>query len=401
MSSKYKILWLNGPLQGRELSLPLGCMSIGPDGDVLATLVELSQLDLCIDDAGVHLQSEVSTWIDGKPVGKLDFLPLGRVIEFAGIAMVLGGADDVLRMQAIPKRGQSKSTMSYWMLVIASLLIFTLLMSVLLVPSSPPQTVQTPSQWLSQQLIQDGLKDVRASWSSSGIVTLSGYCTDAQQITGFFSDLKNNGILFVDHTQCGDQLISNVKGVLSQNGFPDAIVELGHELGSVNISGAIRSGEAWDKAVDGFNHLPGLLSWHVSNQVNRQLKPLIVKLREKQLLSGLMVARVKNSIVITGKISEEKQQLVMSVARQLEQSHPSGFKLVFQNIPVRDELAQMLSAPVVSFGGNAKSPFIELSNGMRLSAGSKLENGFMINYMNIHGLDLTRGGELIHIPLIF
>ncbi|WP_229380892.1 hypothetical protein [Shewanella psychropiezotolerans] len=90
MSSKYKLLWLNGPLQGRELSLPLGCMSIGPDGDVLATLVELRQLELFIDDAGVHLQSEVSTWIDGKPASKLDLLPLGRVIEFAGIAMVLG-----------------------------------------------------------------------------------------------------------------------------------------------------------------------------------------------------------------------------------------------------------------------------------------------------------------------
>lgn len=52
MSSGYKLLWLNGPLQGRELSLPLGNLSIGPDGDVLATLEHVEQVDLLIDEAG-------------------------------------------------------------------------------------------------------------------------------------------------------------------------------------------------------------------------------------------------------------------------------------------------------------------------------------------------------------
>lgn len=401
MSSKYKLLWLNGPLQGRDLCLPLGNMSIGPDGDVLSTLLETQQLDLFIDDEGVHCQSEVAIWIDGKLVSELDLLPLYQVIEIDSISIVVGKVDDELKMQAIPKRSQAKASQSYWIFVVASLLTLILLFSVILAPNSQLPIVLTPNQWVSQQLAQDGLNDVKVTWSSSGVVTLSGYCRDAQQISGFFSDLKNKGILFVDHTQCGDQLVTNVQNVLVQNGFPDVVVELGHELGSVTISGAIRSGAAWDNAVDTFNRLPGLVSWQVSNQVNSQLEPLIAQLRQKQLLKGLMIERVKNTIAITGKVSEEIQQKVMNVTRELNQSHPGGFKFVFQNIPVRDELAQMLTSPVVSFGGNAQSPFIELGSGVRLSIGSKLGNGFVIKYMNVYGLDLSRGGELVHIPLIF
>lgn len=401
MSSKYKLLWLSGLLQGRELCLPLGGISIGPDGDVLATLVEMKQLELTVDEEGVHLNSQVSAWVDGKHVRSLTLLPTGKVIEIAGIAIVLGELEDELEMRVLPKHSSFKAKNSFWILLITSVLTLVLLMSVILSPALPQEPVLTPNQWVSQQLVQSELNDVKVSWSSSGVVTLSGYCRDTQQIASFINDLKNKDILFIDHILCGDQLVRNVKGILAQNGFPDAVVALGEGLGSVKISGAIRSGVAWDKAVDAFNNLSGLNGWQVSNQINSQLKPLIKQLREKQLLKGLMVEQVKNTIVITGKISEARQQQVMKVTKDLSQHYGSGFKFIFQNIPVRDELSQMLSSPVVSYGGNAESSFIELGNGMRLSAGSKLDNGYVINYINVNGLDLSRGGELVHIPLIF
>lgn len=92
---------------------------------------------------------------------------------------------------------------------------------------------------------------------------------------------------------------------------------------------------------------------------------------------------------------------MVEITSALDKSHLSGLKFVFQNIPVHDELTNMLSSSVVSYGGNTQSPFIELVNGTRLSVGSKLANGFVIDYMNVHGLDLSRGGELVHLPLIF
>ena len=104
---------------------------------------------------------------------------------------------------------------------------------------------------------------------------------------------------------------------------------------------------------------------------------------------------------MTGKVSEQQQKKVTAVAHQLMKTRPSGLKFVFQNIPVRDALEHLLNAEIVSYGGNAQSPFIELSNGKRLVKGSQLMNGDVIEYINMNGLDLSRAGELIHVPLIF
>lgn len=185
MSSIYKLLWLKGPLEGRELCLPLGKMSIGPDGDVLATLLEAQQLDLFIDEDGVHCRSKVTSWVEGKLVVKLDTLPLYQVIEIDNISIVIGKVDDELKMRIIPKRLGSKVTKPYWVFLLMSFLTLLLLFTVILAPSSQTKAVLTQHQWLSQQLIQDGLNDINVTWSTSGVATLSGYCHDAQQISGF------------------------------------------------------------------------------------------------------------------------------------------------------------------------------------------------------------------------
>lgn len=401
MSSGYKLLWLNGPLQGRELSLPLGSLSIGPDGDVLATLEHAEQVDLLIDVTGVRLQSWVPTWIAGQPVSEANMLPLGQAIELAGVGILLGHSSDELKQQAMPSHCQTKAKKSWWLLATVSMLSMVLLTTVLLAPAKMPIAELTQAQWLSQQLQTDGLNGIQAHWSKDGVVTLSGFCQDSQRMARFLGDIKGQGILFIEQTTCGDQLIRNVKDVLVQNGFANALVTLGTEPGNVIISGAIQSGEPWDKAVSSLNNLPGLVNWHVSNQVDSQLKPLICALRNKNLLVGLMIERINDAIVMTGKVSEQQQQQIMAVAQGLEPTHASGLKLVFQNIPVRDELNHLLNASVVTYGGNAQSPFIELSSGVRLSTGSKLDNGYVVEYMNIHGLDLSRAGELIHVPLIF
>ncbi|BAJ02230.1 type III secretion system inner membrane ring subunit SctD [Shewanella violacea] len=401
MSSKYKLLWLNGPLQGREFSLPLGSITIGPDGDIVAILSEVSELELFIDEEGVHLSKEVPTWVDGKPVEGLTLLPLDQVIELDDIAILVGKDDDVLAIRGVPKhmlvRGGPLFFLGFTSLISLLVLLFVLFSPV---EESHLQIVLTPSQWLSRELNQSGLKSIKVSWSDSGVATLSGYCKEQQQMADLLSDLSNHGVVFMDHTLCGDQLLSNVKQILVQNGFSDAVVNLNGELGSVNISGAISAGEDWNKTVDDFNRLPGLISWNVSSQVNKQIKELITILRKDQLLTGIVVKRVDNTLVLTGKVSEEKQRQVMSVATKLNLSYPGGFKLVFQNIPVRDELIQFFNSQIVSFGGNTKFPFVELEDGSRLSVGSDLSIGYTISFMNINGMDLIRAGEIVHIPII-
>lgn len=69
-------------------------------------------------------------------------------------------------------------------------------------------------------------------------------CQDSQRMAQFLGDIKGQGILFIEQTTCGDQLIRNVKDVLVQNGFANALVTLGSEPSNVIISGAIQSGSA-------------------------------------------------------------------------------------------------------------------------------------------------------------
>lgn len=401
MSSGYKLLWLNGPLQGRELCLPYGGLSLGPEGDVLASLEGVKQVDLVTDESGVRLQLWVPTWIAGRPIEQVQHLPLGQVIELAGVAFLLGRRDDTLQWQAVPAHWQPRAQKSWWLFAMVSALSLVLLLSLLLAPVKQSVVHMTPPQWLSQQLKTEGLTQVNASWTPDGVVTLSGYCADSQHMMHLLDEVKGQGILFIEQTVCGDQLVHNVADILAQNGFANTVVSLGDAPGSVVMSGAIQSGEHWDKAVSMLNQLPGLVNWQVSNRVDNQLKPLIASLREQDLLEGIMVERIGDAIVMTGKVTEQQQSQVLAIAHRLEQAHPSGLKWVFQNIPVRNALEQVLNAAVVSYGGNAQSPFIELSNGMRLSTGSKLDNGYIVEYMNIHGLDLSRAGELIHLPLIF
>ncbi len=401
MPSNFKILWLNGPLKGRQLILPQGKFTVGPDGDVLATLKSSDQLEFNIEDESVTLINKIDVWIGREKKEEIEALPLSEVIEVDGLIFVLGSAAQDIEEPTLPKKKWKKKNFSYMALLGISLISTILILLLLVDPAEAPQHEMTPKEWVSEQLTLNELDGIRAIWATNGVVTFNGFCEDSRKLQQFIDEVKTHGILFIEHAECTDQLVTDVKQILSQNGFKGVTVQQNLTPGSVTISGAIEAGDRWDKTVTMLKGINGLVSWQVLNESGAQIKPLIDELRSENLIQNLMLAQLDDSIVITGEVNQEKQQQIVQIARSTKTIQQTGTKIVFQNIPVHGEVNRILTSSVVSYGGSSDAPFVELGNGMRLSKGSQLDNGYTVKYIDIDGIDLMKNGQITHVPLLF
>ena len=401
MPSNYKILWLNGPLKGRQLILPQGKFTVGPDGDVLAVLESAEQLEFKIEDESVSLVTKVDVWVAGEKKEDIEALPLSEVIEIDGLIFVLGSAAQDIVEPELPKKKRGKKNVSYIALLGISLISTILILLLLIDPVEAPQHEMTPKEWVAEQLTLNELDGIKAIWATNGVVTFNGFCEDSRRLQQFIDAVKTHGILFIEHAECTDQLVTDVKQILIQNGFKGVKVQQNLTPGSVTISGAIQAGDDWDKTVRMLRNINGLVSWQVLNESGAQIKPLIAELRKDNLIQNIMLSQLDDSIVITGEVSQEKQQQIVQIARSTKTIQQTGTKIVFQNIPVRSEVNRILTSPVVSYGGSSDAPFVELENGIRLSKGSQLDNGYSVEYIDIDGIDLIKNGQITHVPLLF
>ncbi|MBM7071415.1 type III secretion system inner membrane ring subunit SctD [Shewanella sp. 202IG2-18] len=401
MPSNFKILWLNGPLKGRQLVLPQGKFTVGPDGDVLAELESTDLLEFSVEDESVTLETDVEVLIGGEKREGKEALPLSEVIEVDGILFVLGSAAQDIEEPELPKKKGKKKNVSYIALLGISLISTILILMLLIDPVQAPQHEMTPKEWVSEQLTLNELDGIKAIWATNGVVTFNGFCEDSRKLQQFIDGVKSHGILFIEHAECTDQLVTDVKQILTQNGFKGVTVQQNLTPGSVTISGAIQAGDRWDKTVSMLKGINGLVSWQVLNESGAQIKPLIETLRKDKLIQNLMLSQLDDSIVITGEVSQEKQQQIIGLARGTKTIQQTGTKIVFQNIPVRSEVNRILTSSVISYGGSTEAPFVELENGLRLSKGTQLDNGYMVEYIDIDGIDLMKNGQITHVPLLF
>ena len=197
---KLKLKWLNGPLAGRELELPHGEVSIGgTQADIALTLHQDARAALTVDNGGVTVDGDAEVWVNGSPWGGTTALPLGQVIDIAGQGLVLGVVSESLPMIPLPRRRNvvrlgSARARTCWSAGIAALL-GGIAMAVLLWPSSPDAPFDV-STWLSQQLKEPMLKDLRVSRDSQGTVVLQGRCESAQALEPLRSNLRSKGLRF-------------------------------------------------------------------------------------------------------------------------------------------------------------------------------------------------------------
>ncbi|MDN3611052.1 type III secretion system inner membrane ring subunit SctD [Vibrio ostreicida] len=253
---------------------------------------------------------------------------------------------------------------------------------------------------MNSQLTVPSMNQVKANWGSDGVLTLSGYCGNSIAMSKLKEGLKQYSIRFNAKVVCSDDLVSNVTSVLNANGYQNVQVLPTRRMGEVRISGAIQSGEKWDKVSRELEEIQGLKHWQVANDMGGYVIKFIQSLRDKGLLDGLMVERRQDSIMVTGPISTSVRFEIRQVGKALMANTGQNIDVRFENIPIRDNLSRYLSGHIVSYGGNSSNPFVELSNGTRLKMNSKLSSGYVVSHIDLKGLDLSRDGELIHIPFI-
>lgn len=412
MNAQFKVRLLNGVLNGREILLPKGIFTFGEkDCDVLLWLPDNHILTLRIEENEIFMESQSRVWVNGALFDIKHPLPLHQVIETDGIYMVLGAHDDILNPMPLPKHLDQKPSLWLSISVIVLLLIFSAGAWWLssnkktFLKSGEKKMIQheptdIPTQ-LTKKLKELKLEDVKTFWQPDGSVTFNGYCQSSKTLKNVQDFLLENGVAYRNNLICDDSLMSNVKNVFLQFGYRDIQVTMGNQHNTVVIQGLIESGPEWIKVQEALSSIVGLKGWSVVNNQGQQVKLLIKYLREWDLLGYLNMQQNKESIIMSGWLSPEQQKQLHKMLDSIHQKDPAFPTVIYQNIPVMDQSAQILPSPVVSYGGNVKSVFIDLENGQRLQPGTVLSNGYKVIFIGRQGMQLIKGNHMIHIPLNF
>jgi type III secretion protein D len=431
MSFLFKLRLLNGPLVGRELALPAGEFTLG-QGDVdlqvpLEGLVPDRRVVLLVSEQGVFLTSKVACWIGGEPwEDHTTPLPLAQVIDLAGQGLLLGLVDSSLPLHPMPLRiavePQQKAVIRLsqtaafqeatrrwgrwgWQLGAITLTIGSLLgggswlLSAMATDhNKPTQTELTP--WLTQQLQQPALSGLSFAWESDGTIRFKGHCLESQPLNSVMLQLRRYGILLREPMICQDQLLNNIRYVLNLFGYEQVTVAGTDQPGVVAIRGAIQADERWRQVVDMLAVMPGLSHWSVENQGDKQLKSLLIQLRKAKLLGKLSISRSGDRLVVSGRLTATQQSQLKQQLAQFSQKWEPAPVVIYQNIRPSEERQQLFPAAIVSVGGCEQNPFIELATGQRLQVGARLPNGYHIIAIDgVHGVELSREGQLVHVPL--
>ena len=404
MDCVYRLRWLNGPLSGRELALPAGELRIGrPDSDIALCLERDAEAILSIEDEAVRLLSQTPAWVDGQPWELEQPLPLGRVIDLAGQAFVLGRADDNIATQDVPvrlKRRRTPARRSEWHWG-ALVLLCGLVFAVGLLAWRPTITAAAfdVDDWLATQLKDPQLAGLSVQPGNQGSLILKGLCHSSISVEGLRSKLRERGLLVYDESVCADTLLDSVRSVLSLNGYRDVEIKRGTQLDRVVIFGNIVADTQWQLTSAQLRAIQALGGWRVVNDQALLFDDLLARLSARQVLGGLSVSAADRVLRVSGQLDSQRLATVTEVLEAFNRKGPPRLPAVFQNIPGMASADRYLPSSIVGIGGNVDSLYVQLANGMRLQQGSMLPSGYRIHALDRLSMALLKEQELISLPL--
>lgn len=406
MDFLYKVRWLNGPLAGRELDLPTGETRLGGvDADIALTLEESAETVLSVSAEGITLSPAVPVWVDGLPWDTTQPLPLERVIDLAGQGLIFGQPDSTLSTAPLPPRGVAepeKNQSRLWPLWIGlSLTLIALVVVVIAILRHPLENKETfdAHHWLEQTLREPQYAGLQAQIDEKGMVHLSGLTPSSENIVRLRQQLQQHHLLFRDESLGADSLRNLVRQVLMLNGYHEAEVNSGPSLDSVEIHGAIEADAVWQRTSARLHEIKQLKHWQVINDRAELFQSLLELLSQQNLLEGISVSIVGKELLISGKLDKPGAEKMAKVLRTFNLEKQSRLKARFQNIPSKVLAANILPAAVMSVGGNARSVYLQLTNGMRLQQGAILPSGYKIFALSHNAVTFLRGQQLISIPI--
>lgn len=426
-NSSYKLRWLNGLLAGREFMLPEGELRMGgPDADLALVLEANAQAQLTIDGSGVTVTPGPRVWVDGEPWTDDGPLPMGPVIDVAGQAFVLGHAEDTLPMRPVPQRScrdtartaaaqgaaafampavtaitASRTPWAVPMGGISALLVALAIAGALWRPGPPPEQFDAKA-WLSAQLKQASLADVRVREDAVGAFVLSGRCAAAADIDRLRQRLHDAQLLVRDETICADTVRQAVRQVLAANGYDDVLVVDGTSADTVTIRGDIEGDRRWERTAEQLIAVRGLRGWTIVNDSASAFDDLIARLEKRGLLEGIAVTKSSRTLWVTARVSAPEERALRAVVDEYNaQKGASDLPAQLQRMAAGTTSAEALPAPIVGVGGNTGSIYVELANGMRVQKGAVLPSGYTVYALNRSWVTLRKAQRLISLRLDF
>jgi type III secretion protein D len=297
-----KLRWLNGPLAGHSFVLPDGPVRIGgADADLSLVLEGEASAVLTMDAAGVTVSPGVPVWVAGARWDVATPLPEGEVVDLAGLAFVVGDADDALPLARVPARHAPRARRPGLAHAAGALACAGALGALVLAlwqpaPARPPDL----DAWLAARLRASALHGLHATREPDGTVRLSGACAQSQSVGQLRAELRARGLHVRDVSQCADTLRANVRDVLMLNGYRDIEVRSADPPGAVEIHGAIAADGHWLRTVEQLQAVPGLRSWHVINDRARQFERLLDALSQADALDGIGIALAGRTLMVSG-----------------------------------------------------------------------------------------------------
>ncbi|BBE08772.1 Probable type-III secretion protein [Mycoavidus cysteinexigens] len=400
MEKLYKLKWLNGPLVGRELLLPLGELQLGgPDADIALLLEQDTQATLVTTADSVTLTGSAPVWVDGCPWDTAQPLPFGLFIDVAGQALVLGPrAANLPTLAPLPRRAAGHAKLMRWQkwsgpAGVASLALGAVLLLAWTAPQMPPFDL-----WLSTQLRQPALAGLSVAHDAHGTLVLEGLCTSSEAVQVLRTQLRDQGLQVRDQTMCADTLRRNVRDVLALNGYRDSDVESGATSDTVMIRGALTADAAWPHLAMQLQAIPALRSWQVINDRSASFERLLTLLAARTSLDGLSIFLVGKTLLVSGQVAPFRAQVIGKAIAIFNQENQQ-LRAMFQSLPSNPSASTLLPAAIVGVGGQADSIYVELANGMRLQSGSVLPSGFQIRMISHTSMALIKGVQLVSLPL--
>ncbi|ECK8185719.1 EscD/YscD/HrpQ family type III secretion system inner membrane ring protein [Salmonella enterica subsp. diarizonae] len=394
-TSSWKIRFLDRLLQGREVWLNEGRLSLGEKGcDICIPLTINGKIVLREQEESLFVDAgKARVRVNGRRFNQNKPLPSSGVLQVAGIAMAFGKSDCDLASYQIPI-----SRLRHWWLA-GVFLIFIGGMGALSSIGGQPETVNDLPLRVKLLLDKSNIHYVRAQWKEDGSLQLSGYCSSNEQMQKVRATLESWGVMYRDSVICDDLLIREVQDILIKMDYPHAEVS-SEGPGSVLIHDDIRMDQRWRKVQPLLADIPGLLHWKISYSHQSQGNDIIAAIIENGLVGLVNVTPIRCSFVISGVLDESHQRILQEMLAALKKKDPA-LSLIYQDIAPSHDGGKYLPAPVAGFVQSRHGDYLLLTNKERLRVGALLPDGGEIVHLSADVVTIKNDDTLINYPLDF
>ncbi len=394
-TSSWKIRFLDRLLQGREVWLNEGRLSLGEKGcDICIPLTINGKIVLREQEESLFVDAgKARVRVNGRRFNQNKPLPSSGVLQVAGIAMAFGKSDCDLASYQIPI-----SRLRHWWLA-GVFLIFIGGMGALSSIGGQPETVNDLPLRVKLLLDKSNIHYVRAQWKEDGSLQLSGYCSSNEQMQKVRATLESWGVMYRDSVICDDLLIREVQDILIKMDYPHAEVS-SEGPGSVLIHDDIRMDQRWRKVQPLLADIPGLLHWKISYSHQSQGNDIIAAIIENGLVGLVNVTPIRRSFVISGVLDESHQRILQEMLAALKKKDPA-LSLIYQDIAPSHDGGKYLPAPVAGFVQSRHGDYLLLTNKERLRVGALLPDGGEIVHLSADVVTIKNDDTLINYPLDF